>query len=51
MGARRTFAEYLPFARFHATIGWQVLPQFIEKIFHFLPALALCELVRDTQFR
>jgi len=39
------FAQNLPFARFHATVCRQLISQFIEQIFHFLPTLPLGKLV------
>jgi len=39
------FAQNLPFARFHAAVGRQLISQFIKQIFHFLPTLSLGKLV------
>lgn len=45
------FAQYLPFARLHSSVCWEVLAQLVEQLLHLLSPLPLGELVGYPQLR
>lgn len=46
-----TFGENLPFTGLDATVCRELIPELVEEILHFLPTLALSELVGDSELR
>lgn len=46
-----SFGENLPFTGLDATVCRELIPELVEEILHFLPTLALSELVGDSELR